>query len=146
MLKIPSITKIPFYKKTVNIISDEGEAEVPDEVIIAGGSTSADFTIEAVDDALLDGTQTATTTASAMGYIDGSDAIDVTDHETLSVSIADASMSENGGTTTATVTRSNTDIADALIVDLESSDDPRRRRRGSLSSRWHRNLQRCAAG
>jgi hypothetical protein len=76
----------------------------------------------AVDDALLDGTQTVTITASALGYVDDSHTIDVTDFETLSVTISPAAISENGGTATGTVTRSNSDDSAALIVALASND------------------------
>ena len=41
-----------------------------------------------MDDALLDGTQTVTITAGAAGYVSGSDRLDVTDHETLTVTVA----------------------------------------------------------
>ena len=48
--------------------------------IAAGQSTSPAFTITAVDDALSDGTQTVSITASvaAGGYTDGSDSLEVT--------------------------------------------------------------------
>jgi hypothetical protein len=73
-----------------------------------------------VDDALVDGTQTVTITASAAGYVDGSETVDVTDYEGLTVTIGANAISENGGATTATVTR--TDAAGALTVTLGSSD------------------------
>ena len=110
---------------TVSLLSnDTGEATVAATVEIAAGQASATFDLNAVDDALLDGTQTVTITASATGYVNGSDTVDVTDYETLTVTIAAASISENAGTgaTTATVTRSNTDNSLALTVNLLSDD------------------------
>ena len=57
--------------------NDTGEASVPSTVIILNGQTSADFTINGVDDNLLDGTQTVTITATAAGFTNGSDTISV---------------------------------------------------------------------
>ena len=109
---------------TVNLFSDDtSEATVAASIMIPSGQlTSEPFTISAVDDTLLDGTQTVTITASASGYVDGTDGIDVTDHETLLLSIDAASISENGGATTGTVRRSNTDNSQALTVNVTSND------------------------
>ena len=108
---------------TVNFSSDDtSEATVPSSVTIPANEASATFAVTAVDDDLLDGTQTAIITTSATGYVDGTDTIEVTDHETLTLSIAAGSISEDGGTATATVTRNNTDISQPLTVDLSSSD------------------------
>jgi len=109
---------------TVNLLSDDtSEATVVASVVIADGqATSPAFAITAMDDALLDGTQLVTITVSANGYVDGTDTVDVTDHETLTVSITAASISEKGGSSTATITRSNTDDLQSLIVSLSSND------------------------
>ena len=48
--------------------------------------------------------------------------MDVTDVETLAVTISPAAISESGGTATGTVTRSNTDDGTALTVTLASND------------------------
>ncbi len=104
--------------------SDTSEATVVGMVTIpANQTTSPAFNINAIDDAIFDGTQTVTITASAASHSDGSDTLDVTDDDTqvLTVSIAAASMSENGGTTTATVSR-NSDTTAALTVNLVSND------------------------
>ncbi len=108
---------------TVNLASnDTSEATVPTTVTIPADVASATFPIAAVDDTLKDGTQTVTMTASASGYVSGTRTVSVADYETLTVSISPASMSENGGTATGTVTRNNTDISAALTVSLASSD------------------------
>ena len=69
----------------VDLASDDtGEATVPATVTItAGQSTSPVFTITGVDDAISDGTQTVTITASVAtgGYSDGNQILDVTDDE-----------------------------------------------------------------
>ena len=102
--------------------NDTSEATVPATVTIAANQASNTFTITAVDDTLLDGTQTPAITASASGISSAMKTIDVTDHETLTVTIDVSSMSENGGTATGTVTRSNTDNGSALVVNLSSND------------------------
>ena len=107
----------------VTLASDDfSEATVPPTVTIPANESSATFAIMAVDDALLDGTRTVTLSAAATGYVNGTRSVDVTDFETLSVSINAESISENGGATTGTVTRSNTDISVALTVTLASND------------------------
>ncbi|MDA1052613.1 MAG: GEVED domain-containing protein [Planctomycetota bacterium] len=108
----------------VNLLSnDTSEATVVASVVIADGqATSPAFAITGVDDALLDGAQLVTITASANGYVDGTGMVDVTDHESLTVSITAASISEKGGSSTATITRSNTDDSQSLIVSLSSDD------------------------
>jgi hypothetical protein len=107
---------------TVDLSSDDvSEATVPASIVISNGqATSASFTITAIDDALLDGTQTVTISATAAGVDGVADTIDITDHEPLTLSIVDSSISESGGTTTATVTR--TDPTGDLTVQLLSSD------------------------
>ena len=95
----------------VNLLSDDAsQATVPATVTILANASSATFTISAVNDTLLDGMQTVTVTAMATGFLPAAGAVDITDYETLSLSITAASISERGGTTTATVTRNNTDI------------------------------------
>jgi len=106
--------------------SDTSEAIVRETVIIpAGQSTSAPFAVSAVDDKIVDGTQTVTFTATAAEHAAGSDAVDVTDDDrpALTVSIAAAAISEGAGpaATTATVSR-NTNPTTALVVTLASSD------------------------
>ena len=83
------------------------EIAIPATVTIPADEPEVTFDVDAVDDALLDGTQNVAVTASAGGYVSGSDTLDVTDHETLTVEIAADAISENGGATTATVRRSN---------------------------------------
>jgi hypothetical protein len=112
---------------TVTLASnDTSEATVPVSVIIAAGqSTSPPFSLDAVDDGIVDGTQTVTITASAAAHADGFDTVDVTDNDTpeLTWAIDDESVSESDGpvATIATVSR-NTDTTEELTVTLESSD------------------------
>ncbi|APZ90449.1 sodium/calcium exchanger 1 [Fuerstiella marisgermanici] len=106
--------------------SDTSEASVPVSVVIAAGqATSPAFDITAIDDGLVDGTQTVNITATSTSHAAGSASLDVTDDDTpaLTLSIFASAVSESAGpaATTATVTR-NTDTTEALVVDLSSSD------------------------
>lgn len=110
----------------VSLASDDTtEAAVPATVTIPNGQTSATFTVNGVDDSIVDGTQNVTITATATGHSSGSDTLEVTDDDVagLTVTIAAASVSESDGpaATTATVSR-NTDTTTALTVSLSSSD------------------------
>jgi len=60
--------------------SDTGEATVASGDIPIG-QVSADFSVTAVDDALKDGTQTVTVSASAADHLSGSNTVDITDNE-----------------------------------------------------------------
>jgi hypothetical protein len=109
---------------TVNLATNDAtEAAVPASVTIPANQASVTFTVTAVDDTLLDGSQTVSITASATGYdAPASASLVVTDHETVVVTLAQSSISELGGSTTATVRRQNTDITQPLTVTLSSSD------------------------
>ena len=63
--------------------SDTSEATVSAFVFIPNGKTSVTFPIAAVDDTLLDGTQVVTIIASASGYSNGSDTVNVLDNESI---------------------------------------------------------------
>ena len=111
---------------TVNLSSsDTTEATVGNTITIAAGQTSATFPVNAVDDSDVDGTQTATITAAATGLTSGTASLEVTDNDVapgiLSLSLAPDSIAENGGVSTATVTRTG-DLSAALTVNLSSSD------------------------
>ncbi len=82
---------------TVNLSSDDtSEATVPNSVTIADGFDSATFTISAVDDAISDGTQAVQITASATGFSDGSDTIDILDDEAGSTSLVGVDFGSSG--------------------------------------------------
>ncbi|RCJ16515.1 hypothetical protein A6S26_33195 [Nostoc sp. ATCC 43529] len=66
----------------VNLSSnDTTEATVPTTVTFTGNSSTVTFAINAVDDSVLDGSQTVTITASATDFTNGSADITVTDNE-----------------------------------------------------------------
>ncbi|WP_158520982.1 choice-of-anchor Q domain-containing protein [Fuerstiella marisgermanici] len=103
---------------------DTSEATVPATVTISAGLSSATFSVDAVDDAIVDGTQTATISVGASGYAGDTASLNITDDDTLALtlSITPGSISENGGTATGTVTRNDADWSSPLVVDLTSSD------------------------
>ena len=108
---------------TVNLTSNDlSEAIVPSSVTIPANESFANFAITSVDDALLDGTQAVTITAASAAYITATAGLDITDYETLSLSFLAGSISEKSGTTTGTLTRSNSNIQSALTVTLLSDD------------------------
>ena len=60
---------------------DVSELTVPATVTILAGARSANFAVNAVNDPILDGTQSVLVTASAAGYYSGSRLLSVLDHE-----------------------------------------------------------------
>ncbi|WP_016952608.1 ExeM/NucH family extracellular endonuclease [Anabaena sp. PCC 7108] len=69
--------------------NDTSEATVPTTVIIAAGQDSATFTVDAVDDALVDGSQNVTITASATGFSNVTTNVTVTDDDFVITKIHD---------------------------------------------------------
>ncbi len=111
---------------TVNLSSsDTTEVTVPASVTVAAGQSNATFDITVVNDAILDGTQTATITASASGYLSATAPFSVFDDETATLTVgAPASVSETAGSASSSVTISAAP-ASAMAVTLTSSDPTR---------------------
>ena len=65
--------------------SDTTEAKLPSQVTIPAGSTSLSVGIDAVDDALFDGSQLVSLVANSTGYLSASISITVTDFQPLSL-------------------------------------------------------------
>ncbi len=100
---------------TVNLSSDDTtEATVPATLVIPAGAFSAAATLTAIDDPIVDGTQTVAVSASATGFTGSSDSVEVTDDDvpTLTLTITPTSISETGGSSTIAVSR-NTDTTTA---------------------------------
>ncbi len=116
----------PSFSDFIDLFSDdESEATVPATATFNPGETTTTVTLTAVDDNDVDGTQTVTITASGEIFPDATDTVDVTDDEVaaLTVSVDPATISENGGTSAATVTITrNTGFFDNLEVSLSSDD------------------------
>jgi len=109
---------------TVNITSsDTTEATVPASVTIPVGSGSAQFTVRAVNDALIDGDQNVTIGVSASGATSASASLRVVDDEraTLSLTLASVSVSESAGSIFGTIRRDGP-VSNAVVVNLSSND------------------------
>ncbi len=105
--------------------SDLSEATIAAFVEIPAGETAVQVPIDAIDDNLLDGTQTVTFTASADGFVAATADLAVFDHEYLTIELADAEISEAAGekATVAKVSRSDVDdLATEVVATLISSD------------------------
>ncbi len=107
--------------------SDLTEATVPPSVVIAAGIQSVTVPINAIDDTLLDGSQSVTLTATATGYQAASVNLTVTDHETITGTFSAASIREDAapGSFLLTLRRSNTDVAAAITVSVSGNVDAR---------------------
>ncbi len=102
--------------------SNTGEVTVPASVTVTAGQTSTAFNVTIVDDAALDGTQTATITATAASFSPASRNIAVQDNETATLAVtAPATATEGVGSVTGTITV-NAAPASPVAVSLTSSD------------------------
>jgi uncharacterized delta-60 repeat protein len=109
---------------TVLLSSDDtSEATVPLTVTIPVGQSEVQFPIDAVDDAIDDGTRTVTITATAANFISGSDTVDVSDNDTagITVSAISGNTTEAGGTASFTVVLTSEPTAN-VVIGVSSSD------------------------
>ncbi|MBV9468241.1 MAG: hypothetical protein JOZ57_03290, partial [Abitibacteriaceae bacterium] len=106
--------------------SDVTEAKVPATVIIPAGSTSVTFPIAAVDDTLVDGSQSVTLTASTAGLTVGTAKITVTDndHATPPAHAVIAPSTVALSTSAARVTTDSVQLKFTAALDAESASDP----------------------
>jgi hypothetical protein len=108
--------------------ADTSEIEVPPSVTIPAGETTAEFPIHAVDDAIVDGTQTVMLIARADGFADGGASLDVTDDDVpkLTITITPDSVSEADAASppaaTGVVHRNTLDWGQPLVVQLAGDD------------------------
>ncbi len=109
----------------VQLSGDDSEIGMPLSVTIPAAAASVEFDVDAVDDTLLDGTQSVVLQPSANGYVSFTDSIAVTDHETLSVEITNTLLHESDGAAAriATISRSNTNTELPLPILIASSDE-----------------------
>ncbi len=110
---------------TVQLSSnDTSEITVPATVVIPAGTSSVTVPVTAVDDNLLDGSQTVTLTASAPSTVGDSMTLTVTDEESLTATLTAASIREDAAADSffMTVARSNTDTNAALTVSILGND------------------------
>ncbi len=71
------------------VSSDPASATVPATVTILAGQASAMFTVTAVDDVVADGLKKLKISATALGFVEGSASLDVTDNEIVNVIISE---------------------------------------------------------
>lgn len=95
--------------------------------VIPANQTEITLPVNALDDTILDGTQTASVSVSsvdAIGYLLGADSVLVTDQETLTFTISGTTVSEAAGAAalTGTLTRMNSDLSAPFTVSVTSSD------------------------
>ncbi len=116
----------------VSLASSSTRVAFPASVTIPAGQSSVTFQTTPQDDAIYTGTSTFTLTGIATGFSDGQSSVSVTDNETqpdpgLSVSLSQSSVLETAGTnaSTVTVTRTNADNSQALVVNLLLSNTGR---------------------
>jgi hypothetical protein len=109
---------------TINLSSsDPSEASIAPSVTFVPGTTRATVSISAVDDALLDGSQFVSFTASSGSISATSALLEVIDLESVLLSLSTTTVREDAGAGAAIlrVTRSNTDLQSAVGVALTSS-------------------------
>ena len=104
--------------------TDATEVQVPGTVVIPAGRTSVSFPITIVDDTALDGTQSATLTASLVGWTAGTANLSVLDNDLSEIGIGLPLTVAEGATATGTVTIPGT-LSTALTIAL-FSDNPAR--------------------
>ncbi len=114
----------PMSNLTVALASsDTTEVTVPVNVTVLAGQTNAMFDLTIVDDGELDGTQTATITATASGYTSASAGITVYDNEAAALRVVlPATATEGQGTVTGAVQVVGGIPGANTTVNLASSD------------------------
>lgn len=100
--------------------SDVSEAVVPASVIIPAGQASATFTITAVDDTLIDGTQAVQISVSASGFAGDTKIVSVTDNDPVNQSPVVQSVSNT--TQTSTIIATQNASVSVVFVDANTSD------------------------
>lgn len=103
--------------------SDTLAATVPASGTFGPGETKTSFAIVAVNDGIIDGTQTTTITATAAGWATTSQNLDVTDNETKTIGINLWEVNE-GGTATGNLYVGGT-VATPLAIALTSANPSR---------------------
>lgn len=103
--------------------SDTSEATTPATVTLGANVTSTQFSVSGVADGQVDGDQPVSLTAYLAGWETASASLSVTDEDgaRLTLTLANPFINENGGSTTATVSRDG-DLTNALTIDLVSND------------------------
>ena len=106
------------------INSDPSEASLPATIVIPAGSSGKSVSISAVDDNILDGTQSVQFSVQLGNLVSPAVSLQVLDREIIRLALNVTQVREDAGPGAAVlrVSRSNTDIANPLEVFLKSSD------------------------
>ncbi len=115
---------------TVNLrSSDTSEAAIQSSVVIPNGQSFVDVPVNAVDDSIVDGTQSVLIKASQTGYVPVKATLSVTDNDSpvtypLSATLSPAAFYENkaGTATTLNLSRGTAPTTVAVVVNLTCSD------------------------
>ncbi|XZE37004.1 dockerin type I domain-containing protein [Pirellulaceae bacterium SH501] len=104
--------------------SDSTEVAIPATVTLPAGVASVQVPVRAVDDSLMDGSVSVQLRAQAGAVVSNVLSVNVTDHETLSLTATRSSFREDegAGVSVLTVARSNSDTQLPITVSLVSSD------------------------
>lgn len=108
--------------------SNPNRVTVPGSVTISAGSSSATFTIRAIDDEIASGSQAVAITAQANGFAPDTAGVTVVDNDEAGITITPRSVlrtTEEGGTATFSIKLNSRPLSD-VTIDLQL--DPRRRR------------------
>lgn len=120
-----TVTPVPTAPQTVTLASSApAQATVPDSITLAAGQASATFDLTPVDDALADGSQPVTITASSAGFSDRAAATVVHDNEARALTLSvPAALTEGMGAVSGQASVGLDTPADVDVrVFLDSSD------------------------
>ncbi len=107
---------------TINLVSsDTSEATIPTSIVIPAGELSVTVPVSAVDDAILDGTQQVTLTASGAGLLSGTTSLSVTDLEELVASFTAAAIFENAAANSFFLTVTRPDNGAAVTINISGN-------------------------
>ncbi|MEM9644199.1 MAG: dockerin type I domain-containing protein [Planctomycetota bacterium] len=104
------------------VSSDLSEIWIPSSVAFLNGQYEVSVPVRAVDDSLLDGTQSVRLSASADSFTPASVDIAVTDFEFLTADLADSVVEGNAAGASLTLTRSNSDAGQPLAITVAGGD------------------------
>ncbi len=120
-----SVSAAPASAVAVTMVSSDATAlTVPATVVIPSGQTSVAFTATIINDTKINGTHSATVTASVANWTSGAATISITDNESTNLAITLPASVTEGGTGTGTVSISGT-LTTALTVSLSSNTTSR---------------------
>jgi len=120
-----TVSPAPLTDTTVNLnSSDDSEAVPLSPIIILAGETNADVILYIGDDSELDGSQTVTISASAMGYQNSQSSLTVDDNETAALAVVLPASSIEGAVGVFGNVRITNAVPNANILVTLSTSDP----------------------